>query len=133
LDNERYATSADELSSIVGDTNLFFQEEPGAAEIEVMIAEEWGRRRGLATEALELMIKFGNIHIHSLILRAFCSIHHDYLTRVLLSGKEELGKLKFVAKIKQDNIPSIHIFSKLGFIQVSESQVFNEFTFELNV
>jgi len=107
VDHEKLGSTSDEMESIVGDTNLFFQpDEPCSAEIEVMIAEQWARRRGLAKEALELTMNY---------------------------GQGQLGKSKFIAKIKQDNLPSIHMFSKLGFIKVSESQVFNEFTFELNL
>ncbi|ODN03080.1 N-acetyltransferase 9 [Orchesella cincta] len=73
------------------------------AEIEIMIAEKSARRKGLASEALTLIMTF---------------------------GKEELGVQKFIAKIKEDNESSIALFQKLGFREVARSTVFHEVTLE---
>lgn len=63
MDNEKFTKSGSEVGSIVGDTNLFFpQESPSEeAEIEVMIAEPWARRRGLAKEAVAMMMEYGKV------------------------------------------------------------------------
>lgn len=45
-------------------------------------------------------------------------------------GRFNLGKTRFIAKIKQDNAASIELFEKLEYKKVSESKVFNEFTFQ---
>ncbi|CAL8101256.1 unnamed protein product [Orchesella dallaii] len=119
LDGELWKTSeGNEVTAMVGDTNLFFnilpssngEEEEDAqqcpysvAEIEIMIAEKSARRKGLATEALTLMMTF---------------------------GKEELGVQKFIAKIKEDNESSIALFEKLGFREVERSKTFHEVTLE---
>jgi Acetyltransferases, including N-acetylases of ribosomal proteins len=57
-------------------------------EQEIMIAEPESRKKGIATEAIKIMIVF---------------------------GYEYYKKTKFIAKIKQNNTPSIKFFEKLGF------------------
>lgn len=48
---------------MAGDVNLFFNdpEDAGAAEIEVMIAEAGSRRRGLAGEALRMLMAYAGV------------------------------------------------------------------------
>ncbi len=57
-----------------------------------MIPELEARRRGIATEAVKIMINF---------------------------GAKEYKKTKFIAKIKEDNVASIKLFEKLGFKKVT--------------
>ena len=96
------------VEAMVGDVNLFFhawlREEDDAdyavAEVEVMIGEPSARRKGLATEAVRLML--------------------DY-------AATELTTRKFVAKIKMANAPSLALFSsKLGFVEVERDEGFQE-------
>ncbi|XP_021949819.1 N-acetyltransferase 9-like protein isoform X4 [Folsomia candida] len=101
-----YEKSADEVHSMVGDTNLFLNSnddnhDETVGEIEIMIADKKFRRKGLASEALKLMM--------------------DY-------ARQNLGKRKFLAKIKQDNESSIKLFERLGYKFVSKSDVFEEIT-----
>ena len=46
---------------MAGDVNLFFNdfEDPGMCEVEVMVAEESWRRRGLAREAVLMLMRYG--------------------------------------------------------------------------
>lgn len=88
---------------MVGDVNVFINNEVG--ELEIMIAEEEWRKRGLAFETLKLMIRY-------------CFDH--------------LNLVKFVAKIDENNLPSILLFKKLGFIENSFNEVFREFHFILD-
>jgi RimJ/RimL family protein N-acetyltransferase len=53
-----------------------------------MIAEKEARKKGIASEAIKIMIVF---------------------------GYEQYKKTKFIAKIKKENTPSIKFFEKLGF------------------
>ena len=93
---------ATELTAMVGDANLFLsEEERGTAEAEIMIADSSCRGLGLGWEAMLLMLRYGT---------------------------EKLGLSKFVAKIKEDNQPSLKMFSKIGFIEQSRSEVFKEVT-----
>ncbi|RKP22641.1 GNAT domain-containing protein, partial [Syncephalis pseudoplumigaleata] len=97
------------LLAMIGDVNLFINDidDPHCAEIEIMIAEPAYRRSGAATEALQLMMHY---------------------------GYTELGLRSFVAKIGMDNAASLQLFKdKLGFVQVSVSQVFREVTLKLSV
>ncbi|KAG2378272.1 hypothetical protein C9374_008415 [Naegleria lovaniensis] len=91
-----------------GDVNLFlhshFEPEEHRAEIEVMIAEESARRKGIASEAVQLMMEFG----HS-----------------------ELQLQIFEAKILETNHASIQLFeNRLKFKRVKYQQVFQEYVFE---
>uniref|UniRef100_A0A915CB27 N-acetyltransferase domain-containing protein n=1 Tax=Parascaris univalens TaxID=6257 RepID=A0A915CB27_PARUN len=52
----------DELSSMIGDVNLFLYET--VAELEIMIAEREWRGRGIATECIRLMIRYAFEHLH---------------------------------------------------------------------
>ncbi|KAJ3117619.1 N-acetyltransferase 9 [Physocladia obscura] len=96
---------------MVGDVNLYFTdfEDPmGRPEIEVMIAEPSMRRKGIALEALQLLMHYAVTNIPS--------IH------------------TFVAKISLKNNASRALFTKkLGFVQVSISEVFGEVTLEKKV
>ncbi|XP_046584687.1 N-acetyltransferase 9-like protein [Haliotis rubra] len=96
-----------EIGAMVGDVNLFFNEgEKHVAEIEIMIAESSARGRGLGKEALLSMMRY---------------------------GVEVLGLTKITAKIGYSNSPSLAMFNKLGFIEVSRSDIFKEVTLELVV
>ncbi|KXZ56741.1 hypothetical protein GPECTOR_1g668 [Gonium pectorale] len=64
--------------AMAGDVNLFFtldEDEGGrqAAEIEVMIAEKGSRRKGLAKEALRLLMAYASRELH--VLRYVSKIH----------------------------------------------------------
>jgi ribosomal protein S18 acetylase RimI-like enzyme len=129
------AEGASEVEAMVGDTNLFLAEAEGGknsrsgshdmvflglnsvrtAEAEIMIAEvinvkcsavqfsvqESARGKGFGRQALLLMLRY---------------------------GAERLGLGGFEAKIKVDNTPSIKLFTKIGFTEVSRSEVFEEVT-----
>jgi tubulin N-terminal N-acetyltransferase len=93
---------------MAGDVNLYFNdaEDERVAEIEVMIAEERSRRKGLATEAL-------------LTLMAY--------------AVDRLSVRRFVAIISERNAASLRLFGALGFVQHSHSRVFREITFHREV
>lgn len=103
--------------NMIGDVNLFLSdmeddadEEGGAStqaqskqgELEIMIAETSARRKGLATQALELMIA--------------------YASRPPLN----LGPAQLLARIGMANEASISMFEKLGFAIVRRVEVFRE-------
>ncbi|PSC76460.1 histone H3 [Micractinium conductrix] len=94
--------------TMAGDVNLFLNdhEEPHTAEVEIMIAEPRSRRKGIAEEALRLFMSYAS---------------------------SRLGVTKFRAKIGETNAPSIALMTKLGYRQVSRSQIFKEVTLEMPV
>ncbi|XP_020899393.1 N-acetyltransferase 9-like protein isoform X2 [Exaiptasia diaphana] len=98
----------DTNNSMVGDVNLFFNDEndPQTAEVEVMIAEPTYRGQGLGKESVLIMMHY---------------------------GVSKVGARQFTAKIGYNNKPSLILFNKLGFSQVSSSDVFQEMTLQLYV
>jgi RimJ/RimL family protein N-acetyltransferase len=93
-----------DVAAMVGDVNLFLGEAgPGGreADINIMVAEKRARRRGLAREAMLLMMRF---------------------------GAERLGATRFVAKILDRNGASLRLFlsQPLGFRVWRKVEVFGE-------
>eukprot|EP00924_Labyrinthula_sp_SR-Ha-C_P001126 augustus_masked-scaffold_7-processed-gene-14.52-mRNA-1 protein AED:0.35 eAED:0.35 QI:0/-1/0/1/-1/1/1/0/172 len=92
---------------MVGDVNMFFHDyliendiEYGVGEVEVMIAEKTARRKGIAIEAVTLILKY---------------------------AKETLGTRKVVAKVGAGNVPSLNLFrDRLDFDTDGKPNVFNE-------
>mmetsp|Transcript_7585 Transcript_7585/g.12250 ORF Transcript_7585/g.12250 Transcript_7585/m.12250 type:complete len:349 (-) Transcript_7585:753-1799(-) len=97
--NENEIESGD-LECMAGDVNLFFNDTQGA-EIEVMIAEENSRRKGLAREALILLMSY---------------------------GAQRLKTHTYVAKIGAANLASLALFQALGYEEQSFCDVFKEHT-----
>ena len=96
-----------EIITMVGDVNLFFnnEDDKNEAELEVMIAEPADRRKGYGKEAVKLMLQYG------------CNA---------------LGVRKYIVKIGDENKESIALFIQLGFQEQSHSLVFKETTFSLS-
>ena len=99
-------TREHEINSMIGDVNLFFNniDNKKEAELEVMIAENSMRGQGLGKEAVAVMMYYG------------------YLC---------LSISMFSVKIGFGNVASIKLFTKLGFTEVSKSNVFQEVTLGL--
>ncbi|XP_031554134.1 N-acetyltransferase 9-like protein [Actinia tenebrosa] len=109
LDKRKWMdTEQNEIDSMVGDVNLFFNDndEPNTAEIEIMIAEHSCRRKGFGKEAVYIMMHYG-------------------ITNLKID--------KFRAKIGCKNKASLNLFNNMGFRTVSTSEVFQESTLELHV
>lgn len=105
-----------DTGKMCGDVNLYINGggdeeaiEDIEAEIEVMIAHKHYRRHGMAKDAVLLMINYVDSDI------------------------SKLGIRKFVAKILQDNTPSIKLFQKIGFKHIRDLKVFDEVHYGLDV
>ncbi|CAI8597928.1 unnamed protein product [Vicia faba] len=96
------------VQAMVGDVNIFMNDinNPQIAEIEIMIAEQSSRRKGLGKESVLMMMAF--------------AIHN-------------LGINIFQVKIGESNLQSINLFRKLGFLEASHSNIFKEVTLELQI
>lgn len=105
LNKESLHNTGDEVLSMVGDTNLFLKED-GSAEAEIMIAEVEARGKKFGWEAMLLMLRY---------------------------GVEVLEISRFEVKIKMENIASMKMFEKIGFVEESRSDVFQEVTSVLEV
>ncbi|VDO23641.1 unnamed protein product [Brugia timori] len=97
-------SGADEIASMVGDVNIFINNNIG--ELTTMIAESKWRRKGLGEEAVRIMLMF-----------AF---------RVI-------GLQTFEVKISKDNVGSLKLFQKIGFVVTSECSKFNEYTLSISM
>lgn len=108
LDKELYETTKDEIKAMIGDANLFFNDpdDPCIAELSIMIAEPSFRQKHRGKLAVTLL---------------------------LLYGIDQLKVHLYRVKIKLDNDKSIRMFEKLGFEEVSRSEVFQEVTLEKSV
>lgn len=88
------------LGTAVGEVSVFqyeFMREAGYAELDVMVAEEKARRRGLGQAAVKILMGF------LLSLERFAELN------------------SFEVKIRQDNIASLKLFQKkLGFVEDEE-------------
>lgn len=109
LDKEKFIKTNDEIDSLIGDTNLFLltgdvdDTTRIIAETEIMIAELQAHGKRFGWESMLLMLEYGQRYIH-------CN--------------------KFIAKIGFNNVKSINMFTKMKFVELSRSEVFQEITFE---
>ncbi|KAK3148116.1 hypothetical protein QOZ80_3BG0290890 [Eleusine coracana subsp. coracana] len=91
--------------AMVGDVNIYMNDPDDSqlAEIEIMIAEQKSRGKGIGQEAILMMMAF---------------------------AVEKYGIHTFKAKISESNTASLKLFRKLGFKDASYSAVFKEVTLE---
>jgi RimJ/RimL family protein N-acetyltransferase len=94
--------TGDMIQGMCGDVNLFLQED-NIGEIEVMVAEQRSRRKGIAFEALQIFLGW---------------------------IKSNLPVTTIVAKIVEGNQSSIDLFKKLGFVEVKFNKIFREHVME---
>lgn len=91
--------------NVIGDVDLFFSPE-GEAEVNIMIAEAEWRRHGYASEAVTLAMQY---------------------------AVQKMKVTKFIAKIGQNNEPSLRFFERHGFRLTNiDPNVFEEYVYELD-
>ncbi|KAM9973211.1 hypothetical protein ACTFIR_012587 [Dictyostelium discoideum] len=110
LEDEKEAngySNENDIKSMIGDVNIFFNqyEDEGTAELEVMIAESTSRRKGLAREAISIIMGYGI----------------EYLSTITN---------KYIVKIGESNQPSIQMFKSMNFKQIGSVNVFKEILLE---
>lgn len=109
------ASSEKEIKSMVGDVNLFVNENEiinnvnmKVGELEIMIAEKVNRGLGFGKEAIKLMIYYSLQHLT------------DITT--------------FIVKITEDNLASLQMFQKVfGFSQYDHIKVFKQLCLKLKI
>ncbi|KAF9554047.1 hypothetical protein CPC08DRAFT_767056 [Agrocybe pediades] len=115
---------------MVGDVNIFLhgdirsastpkegeeEEEEFTAEVEIMIAEPSFRRKGLAYDALQLMLGYATGQP-----RLF------KLSSSIPDSKLGIPPQSLITRISESNTPSIRLFEKLGFTITKRVEVFQE-------
>jgi len=109
---------------MVGDANLFLKGKPGdedfEAEVGIMIAEEAYQRRGFAQEALRLMLTYTT--------GSPTSFSCPPLPATVPKPPSPFPILpeSLVVRIAQDNVSSIKVFERLGFIETRGANAFGE-------
>ncbi|TDL22373.1 acyl-CoA N-acyltransferase [Rickenella mellea] len=95
---------------MIGDVNLFFKgsrlDDDFEVEVEIMIAESDYRRRGIASQALQMIMSFATTFSSPPLLPV--RLNH------------------FVVRIGSKNVASINMFEKLGFAVTKHVAVFDE-------
>ncbi|KIK96028.1 hypothetical protein PAXRUDRAFT_826412 [Paxillus rubicundulus Ve08.2h10] len=105
---------------MIGDANLFLKGKPGdedfEAEVGIMIAEEAYQRRGYAYEALGLMLTYAT------------GLPTSFSCPPLPKPPSPFPILpeNLVVRIAQDNVPSIKLFERLGFVETRGANAFGE-------
>lgn len=71
LDKEIYSESNDEVESMIGDTNLYFNDpdDDHVAECEIMIGEERARGRKLGWQAMTMMLYYGKFFFLTILFQ----------------------------------------------------------------
>ncbi|KAK1317115.1 hypothetical protein QJS10_CPA05g01011 [Acorus calamus] len=89
------------VEAMAGDVNIYMNDPDHlrVAEIEIMIAEQKSRGKGLGKEAVLMMMTF---------------------------AIKKFDIQRFRAKIGESNIASLNLFQKLGFEEISRSDIFKE-------
>lgn len=102
---------------------------------QVMIAEPRSRRKGIAAEALHLLMAYA---VQDLVRHqhGMCAMHLRSKTQQPYRDHSLQQRLQgvrcFRAKIGSANTASLALFRKLGFQPVSHSDYFNEDTLEIS-
>ncbi|KAF8174400.1 N-acetyltransferase 9-like protein [Pholiota molesta] len=92
------------------------------AEVEIMIAEPSFRRKGLALEALQLMLGYATGQPQAFRVGDLSLPHaHSFAASPL-----QIPPTSLVTKISDTNTPSIQLFEKLGFAVTKRVEVFQE-------
>ncbi|KAJ7143127.1 GNAT domain-containing protein [Mycena crocata] len=126
-----FAPNDPRISSLamIGDVNIFLHDSPSNgnpddgddfyAEVEVMIADREYRRKGLAFEALQLMLGY-----------ATASTNNYFINRnpssALQGSPLPVPPTTLLTRITESNLPSIRLFEKLGFHITKRVEVFRE-------
>ncbi|KAJ8689575.1 hypothetical protein PTI98_012466 [Pleurotus ostreatus] len=123
---------------MIGDVNLFLKggrrdnredgdvEDDFEAEVEIMIAEPDWRRKGLAIEALQLMLGYATTGSPSGAFPPPSEPEPQDTSHRLSESPLPIPPRSLVTRISESNTPSIKLFQKLGFVITKRVEVFRE-------
>ncbi|KAF9496984.1 hypothetical protein BDN71DRAFT_654638 [Pleurotus eryngii] len=127
-----------ESMAMIGDVNLFLKgsrrdnredgdvEDDFEAEVEIMIAEPDWRRKGLAIEALQLMLGYATTGSPSGAFPPLLEPKTQDTSHRLSESPLPVSPRSLVTRISESNTPSIKLFQKLGFVITRRVEVFRE-------
>ncbi|KAL4262030.1 acetyltransferase family protein [Pleurotus pulmonarius] len=127
-----------ESMPMIGDVNLFLKgsrrdnrqdvdvEDDFEAEVEIMIAEPDFRRKGLAIEALQLMLGYATTGSPSGVFPASSEPEPQHTLHHRSESPLPVPPRSLVTRISESNTPSIKLFEKLGFAITKRVEVFRE-------
>ncbi|KAJ7137916.1 GNAT domain-containing protein [Mycena epipterygia] len=110
---------------MIGDVNIFLHnagEDEFYAEAEIMIAEPEYRRKGLAFEALQLMLGYATASSNG----HFLCQNPSSVQEALQGSPLPVPATALLTRISESNLPSIRLFEKLGFYISKRVEVFGE-------
>ena len=123
----------DNLSTMIGDVNLFLSEiddddddDNNDNDIQQSMPETPTRTPKIRLQA-EIDIMIGNKEYHRK------GYGYSATILMLLYGAKQLNIKRFFCKINEDNISSIRLFQRLGFIQCNYAECFKQIEFELKL
>jgi len=131
------------LLPMIGDVNIFLKgtapsartenliegdldredEDEFHAEVEIMIAEPSFRRKGLATETLQLMLGYATGQPHAFSVPPLASLSHSHTFE---DSPLKIRPTSLITRISDTNVASIRLFEKLGFEITKRVDVFEE-------
>ncbi|KIM36330.1 hypothetical protein M413DRAFT_449211 [Hebeloma cylindrosporum] len=110
----------DTLTNVGGDQE---DEDEFQAEVDIMIADRSFRRKGLATEVLQLMLGYATGHPCAFSTPDSSFLSHQYAFE---DSPLKIPPTSLITRILETNSASIRLFEKLGFEVTKRVHVFKE-------
>ncbi|KDR73176.1 hypothetical protein GALMADRAFT_251761 [Galerina marginata CBS 339.88] len=125
LHQQKGSSAVSDVSASVGQQEES-DEDDFHAEVEIMIAESSFRRKGLAIEALQLMLGYATGQPPALFSTVLPGSRSPATARSIQDSRLKIPPECLITRISDTNFPSIRLFEKLGFEITKRVEVFQE-------